>query len=183
MLRFLREGFTLVEILVVLAIGIVLAAAVLPSLIGGVDRTRVDESAESLQSISEAVSSMWKDVGRYPGKLSHLTTPITTGQNGICGTAYTAAQVATWAGPYLNRTVAGTGLPLPVGVARDSFSYDATVSPLLRVHVDSVTHRDVRALNAALDADADSAAGAVRWGPISGSGLAELVFVRPIRAC
>lgn len=181
MLRVRAGGFTLVEILVVLAIGLLLAAAVLPSLIGGVDQSRVEESAGSLDGIAEAIGSMFDDVGRYPGSLSHLTTPIVGTDTDICGNQY-GADAQSWAGPYLNRAVSTGGLVLPIGQARDAMSYTAA-PPLLRIHVDSVTHRDVRALDDHVDADADSLGGAIRWGPVSGSGLAELFFVRPVQSC
>ena len=176
-----RRGLTLVEILVVLAIGLVLAVAVLPGIIGSVDEARVDESAESLEGIVEAMTSMWEDTQRFPGLLTHLTTPIAAGDSDICGTNY-GGDAASWAGPYLNRTIPTSGLVLPIGVARNTLSYTAS-PPLLRIHVDSVSHEDARTMNAAVDADADSIGGAVRWGPVSGSGLVELFYVRPVPSC
>lgn len=178
--RSTRRGFTLVEILVALAIGIVLAAAVLPSLIGGVDRSRVTETAESLRGISQAMTAMYEDVGQYPGRLSHLTAGITTDAISGCGGQYGAA-AATWAGPYLNRTVPTAGLPLPSGVARDALTFVAGPPPVLRIHVDNVTERDALELNRMLDGDADAAAGGVRWGAVDASGLTELIYARPVR--
>lgn len=181
MLRTGRKGFTLVEILVALAIGIVLAAAVLPSFIGGVDRSRVAETAESLQGIATAMSAMYDDVGRYPGQLSHLTAGITAGEVDGCGGQYDAAATASWAGPYLNRTVPASGLPLPIGVARDALTFDAGPPAVLRIHVDDVTERDALELNRRMDSDDDPATGGVRWGAVSGSGLTELIYARPVR--
>lgn len=178
-----QNGFTLVEILVALAIGIVLAAVVLPNVIGGVDRSRVTETADSFEGIARAMTAMYEDTGRYPGQLSHLTEPITTAQAGLCGdppTAYDATAVASWAGPYLNRTVPQSGLPLPVGVARNALSY-ASPPPVLRIHVDDVTERDAVELNRLIDDDDDATAGGVRWGAVSGSGLTELVYARPVK--
>lgn len=176
-----RGGFTLVEVLVVLAIGIVLAAAVIPSLIGGVDRSRVNETAASFEAIARAVTAMFEDTGRYPGQLSHLTEPIAANQTGACTplTQYGAA-AANWAGPYLDRTVPATGLPLPIGVARNQIGHSAG-PPVLLITVDDVEERDALALNAKMDADNSANAGAIRWGAVDGSGLTELVYARPVR--
>ena len=69
-------GMSLIEILVVLAVMVTLSAAFIPSVIRGLDRARVSESAESLEAIGIAAGNMWKDVGVFPGRLSDLTSPI-----------------------------------------------------------------------------------------------------------
>lgn len=176
-----RAALTLIELLLVLAIGVILAATVVPALIGGLDRTRVDESAASLAALGDAIGSMHLDTNRYPGRLSHLSDPVSAVDSDVCGILYGAAATA-WAGPYVDRGIAATGVPLPIGVARNLLSYLAA-PPRLRIHVDSVSHEDARALNLQLDADADSLGGAIRWGPVSGSGLVELFYVRPVRSC
>lgn len=175
-----RSGFTLVEILVVLAVGLLLAAAFVPAMIGWLDRTRIDESAASLAGIAVAAASMWRDTGRYPGSLSHLTTPIAVGQTDICGATFGAA-AANWAGPYLNRFVPTTGLPLPIGVARDVLTrIDPPPAWLLVVSIDDVSHEDAVALNRKVDADDSATAGAVRWGTIT-DGAVVLDYMIPIR--
>lgn len=176
-----RRGFTLVEVLVVLAIGIVLAAAFLPSLLGGADRARIDESAASLAALGAAIGNMHDDVARYPGRLSDLAAPIGAAGTDLCGTAY-GATTTSWNGPYVERSIPTTGLPLPIGTARDQLAYTAG-PPILHIQVDDVGHADARALDAEIDADADSLAGAVRWGPVSATGVVVLSWVRPVRAC
>lgn len=176
----------MVEVLVVIAVGVILAAAIIPSLIGSLDRSRVEESAESLAGIAEAVGNMYADVDLYPGRLSHLTTPVGAGDADLCGpvTGSTyAGAAAAWAGPYLNRSAPATGLPLPIGVAQDVLTYDETVSPLLTITIDDVSHTDAVALNRAVDADDDAAAGAVRWGAVSTTGVVVLSYVRPVQEC
>ena len=75
-----------------------------------------------------------------------------------------------------------TGLPLSIGTARDLLAYTAG-PPVLHVQLDDVSHADARSLNRELDADADSAAGAVRWGAVSATGVVLLTYVRPVRSC
>jgi prepilin-type N-terminal cleavage/methylation domain-containing protein len=179
-----RAGFTLVEVLAVLAILMVVAAAVVPALIGGLDRSRINETASSLAGIGGAVDLMYRDTGRYPGQLSHLTTPITTGQQHLCGGNYTAAEVANWAGPYLNRQLPATGLPLPIGVAQNAVVL-MTPPPgtHLGVVVNGVSEEDAVALNRKVDADGSAAAGAVRWTTPPVDGVVTVTYVIPVRAC
>jgi prepilin-type N-terminal cleavage/methylation domain-containing protein len=178
-----RRGFTLVEVLVVLAIGVILAAAFLPAIIGRLDQTRVDESAKSLAGVVEAMRAMHADVGRDPGRLSQLTTPITTGQQDVCGAFYTAAEAAAWAGPYLNRPLSTTGLPLPIGLARDLLvNTPPPPGTLLHIIVQGVSHEDALALSRKVDGNEDPASGVVRWGGVT-DGVVELSYVRPIRPC
>lgn len=180
-----RGGFTLVEILVVLAIGIVLAVAVLPSVIGAMDQSRVEQSAKSFHAIGEAIGSMWGDVEQYPGSLSDLSGPL--GATDLCGNAY--ANPGDWTGPYLSRTVPATGLPLPIGTANNTLTYTEVVPPdpnpeyMLWVTVEGASHEDALALNAEVDDDGgDSAAGAIRWGAPT-DGVVDLSYVRPVQPC
>lgn len=179
MLNVGRRGFTLVELLVVLAIGTLLAAVVIPSLIGSVDQSRVEESAESLGGVADAVASMRKDMGQYPQLLTHLSDPVTSAHTGLCGASY--ADPSLWTGPYLNRTIPTTGLPLPIGTADNVLGYTAG-PPLLWINLPGVRHEDARALDRRVDADGDSVGGAIRWGSVV-SGLVDLSYVIPVRPC
>ncbi len=177
MLSVVRGGFTLVEILVVLAIGIVLTVAVLPSVIGAMDQTHVEQSAESLHALGEAISAMRKDVGQYPGLLSDLSGPV--GGTDLCGNALATGA---WTGPYLDRTVPSTGLPLPIGTASNALAYTAG-PPLLWITIQGARHEDALALNAEVDDDGGgSAGGAIRWGAAT-NGVVDLSYVRPVRPC
>lgn len=177
-----RSGFTLVEILVVLAIGIVLAVAVVPTVIGAVEQSRVEESAKSFRSLGEAIGSMWQDMEQYPALLSDLSGPL--GATDLCGTAFTAAN---WTGPYLNRSVPATGLPLPIGTANNTLTYTEQPQPnpteyLLEITVEDAAIEDARALQAEVDDDDDATAGAIRWGTET-DGLVDLSYVRPVQPC
>lgn len=181
LIRTRARGFSLGEILVVMAIGIILAAVFLPSLVGSLDRSRVTESAESLEGIVEAAGNMWRDVDRFPGTLSQLSQPVAAGDVDLCGNAY-GGDASLWNGPYLTRSIAATGLALPLGVARNALTYSAS-PPLMTISVDSVDEADARAMDDRVDGTSNPAAGAVRWGAVSGSGLVVLNYVRPVRPC
>lgn len=183
----------MVEIAVVLAIVLGLAALVTPGLLGRIDRSRVEASEESLRGIAMAIhdptpggGSFKRHVGVYPGAISHLTRPISTADTNICGVAYTAVESAGWNGPYLNRTAPATGIPIAVGVVRDAVTRDPAsggVAPVLRVHVDSVAIDDAGELDLEVDGVRDSTAGTVRWGAIDGEGFVTLDYLMPVKDC
>ena len=70
----LRQGFTLIEILVVVAIIALLGAVVVPNLMGGLDDSRLTAAREVIQSVETALNMYsMKHGGKYPDSLEALT--------------------------------------------------------------------------------------------------------------
>jgi len=68
------RGFTLVELLVVLAIIAVLLSIAAPRYSGSVDRTKEAVLHENLASLRDALDKHYSDTGLYPQKLEDLVT-------------------------------------------------------------------------------------------------------------
>lgn len=179
-----RRGLTLVEIIVAVAIILVLTAALAPTLIGALDRKRIERARDSLDALVAGMSEMRADNQDWPGKLSHMTTPITTADRNICGAAYSAGKVSNWAGPYLSRVIPSAGFPIGVGTARDSLVRELISGndSYLKIQVDSVEQSHASELDGWYDNDG-AAAGTIRWGAASAAGQVTLFFLRPIRGC
>lgn len=67
-----RGGFTLVELLVVLAIIGVLLSIATPRYTGSVDKAREAVLRENLSTLREAIDKYYADTGRYPSHLAEL---------------------------------------------------------------------------------------------------------------
>lgn len=188
-----RNGFTLVEIIVVLALVMALAAVVAPAMIGQVEQARVKRTAESLIALADAIDdpargggAFRQHVGFYPGALSHLTRPISTADASACGTPYAPADSAGWRGPYLNRLVPPDGLPLPVGEALDTLVRELAVprpDPMLRIRIAGLQLDEAHALDALLDGVVSAGAGGFRWTGADPEGFVDAGYLIPMKDC
>ena len=179
----LRIGFSLPEIIVSVAIFAIIAAVLIPQ----VSRTtaaastvdRANQAAVTLDQLARAIAffeatkpafSFHQTLGVYPGKLSHLVTPITTSQTNDCSVPYTTGQVSSWPGHnYYSVNIPTTGYKLADGfVTQDSLirspANAASVSAgILYIVVPAVARSDAAALARIVDNDSTGTVGAVRY--------------------
>jgi general secretion pathway protein G len=155
-----RAGFSLIEVIVAMAIMIIMAAVVLPSIVRSLDQARVADGVSELQKIGTGANDFQDDVGEYPRRITQLTTKITTALRACDGGTYVTGEVNSWDGPYFDRFVAASGLPVSIGLAQDSFPTTATS---LTIVVNNVSVADAIDIDAELDGDLNSATGGVRW--------------------
>ena len=89
-----QSGFTLVELLVVLAILGLLVAVATPQVLKYLGRAKNDTARIEMKSMSTALDLFLLDVGRYP-----------TQQEGLSALVANPGGVQSWHGPYLKATV------------------------------------------------------------------------------
>lgn len=83
-------GYTLLELLVVLAILVFIAGLAVPQVIGYLDRAKVDTARTEVQNIGAALDLFRLDVGRYPSE-----------GEGLASLVERPTGVEKWAGPYV----------------------------------------------------------------------------------
>lgn len=88
-----QRGFSLLEILVVLAIMGVLATLVAPRLFNQVDRSKITAATAQARSLKTSLDAMRLDIGRYPTADEGLSLLVTPPND--------PAARATWFGPYI----------------------------------------------------------------------------------
>ena len=103
-----KAGYSLLEILIVLAIIALIAALVGPRLFAQLDRSKVTTARVQVKALETALETMRLDIGRYPNPQESLSLLVVA--NG--------ATVTGWSGPYLSG-----GLP------KDPWGYAYVLEP------------------------------------------------------
>ena len=85
-------GFTLIEIMIVMAIIALLAALIAPRVIGQLGESRVKTTRAQVEMLGTALDTFRLDTGRYPTQVENLAALIEKPDD-----------LATWAGPYLRK--------------------------------------------------------------------------------
>ncbi len=181
-----ERGFSLIEVLVSLAIMVVIATVVTPNMAAVLDKARVDRAVESLESFSGAVDKFHSDVGDYPSDLGQLANAITTTDADLCGASYPPGHEKKWNGPYVTRLMPATGVPVAIGNVQlplTRVDEGTGQRALMRFTLPRVTEEDAIAVNRRIDGDADANANSVRWTVPDGEGLVTLYFLKPVKGC
>ena len=105
-----ESGFSLMEVLIALAIIASLAAIVGPRLTGHVDRSKVVSTQSQAKQIKASLGMMQMDIGRYPTQEEGLALLVQPGSLG-----------GVWRGPYLDGNV-------PTDAWGNAFSYTPPAS-------------------------------------------------------
>lgn len=92
--RLKTGGFTLLELLVVVAIIGLLAAFVGPRLFGNVSKSEITTAKAQIEAFSRAIESYRLDTGKFPDTAQGLQVLVTK-----------PADTARWNGPYLQKDV------------------------------------------------------------------------------
>jgi prepilin-type N-terminal cleavage/methylation domain-containing protein len=175
MLKALRpSGFTLVEIVVAIAIMAIMASVIAPSLIAFADRKRAETAAAMLEDVRVGLvgaNGFRAKVGKNAGKISQLTNRITAGNAAIdddsCGNAYKAADQTPWDGnaPFVPYMISRNGFATPIGTAEDTLNRNPNTNSagVTVVVFKNVDLRDVLLLDDVIDAGDGIAAGLVQW--------------------
>ncbi len=90
--RTARRGFTLIELMIVIAIIAIIGAIVVPSVTSAVRKARIKTTRVGLENVKNAIESYHADTGQYPPSLSDLKTRPSDEK---------AAK--SWEGPYIER--------------------------------------------------------------------------------
>lgn len=97
-----RFGFTLVEVLVTTVVVGVMAAVVIPAVVKQATAGDPARAASDLGAVKGAMEIFAQNVRpRLPGDIEDLINSISTTEEGVDGTVYTAANTSKWKGPYL----------------------------------------------------------------------------------
>ena len=150
------------------------------------ERARVIETdgfLSRLDSTNYGFTRFLADTKKMPGKLSHLSSPITTADRDLCGSTYNNSAINEWNSRYTDRIHSSTGTPVGIGTANDSIVYiESGGSNFAVVLIPGVSEGTVLRLDARVDtASGRSGAGAgtVRWSAVDAEGLVTAYWFYP----
>jgi general secretion pathway protein G len=133
------RGFTLIELVIVIAVIAILAALLVPTILGQAERARVSRAKGEVLEISKALGRMRTDTGASGATgatcfttLTNLNSATSPGTNcsaaalPVCGPA-NAGQLC-WGGPYMSANVSTDPWTQPYTVSYDSSTASITVT-------------------------------------------------------
>jgi prepilin-type N-terminal cleavage/methylation domain-containing protein len=183
-------GFTLVEVIVALAVILILAAVALPNVTGFLDQKRIDATVTQLATVRDALfnpaagnNAFYQQVTKNAGRLSELDSVIIAANvysDNSCGATFNNGDRTAWLskGPFMTyNSEHFTGMMTPIGMAEDTLTRDVSYNPAKnRITFLNASLADAQLLDAAVENDGFNA-GIVRWTPLNGvNGLVTLYY-------
>lgn len=171
-----KKGFTLVELLVVIAIIAVLAAVVAPNAFQAIEKSKVSAVISDYKAIKIATLNYYSDTGLWPVNAISNTHAgvvfVTGGDNAPFPTVATPKEPSGWNGPYIERWPSknpwGGSYTFISSTAADGAIDNTGIdnsSTIKYLKVTNVSPEGVKMLEAQLDRGAvDTDAGIVRFG-------------------
>jgi len=154
-------GFTLVEVIVLVAVVSIGASVALPFLLAERRGRRIDEAHQRYVEVATVIDRFHTVTGRWPQQLTYLRGTVANTSKDICGFNL-GARAGTWNtggdGNFrvLNHfftTTDATQLPMIIGLASASLSsQDVTGARLIQIVIPSVSEKDAQHLNLRIDA-------------------------------
>ncbi len=118
-----EKGFTLVELMVVVAILAILAALAVPRISNATDSAKQAQIMSDLRTIDSAITMYYTDVGTYPASIASLVTTAT-----VSGSTKGPWLVNTPTPPKGSVNISGTGQEITQSYAIDATANRATIT-------------------------------------------------------
>src|ERR1041384_4075290 len=172
----LRRGFALFAVLVIFAVGAILATVIYVTLSGDNDQARIEKAADVLHRLAAEIDTSRVTTGQsfagqvtvWPGKLSELYTKITASDKQCNGTGFLTTQVNNWRGPYHLVTISTAGHNIALGfVAQDALVKVSNSDEAITIT--TVALDAAKRLDLFVDKVADAVNGVVSYTPTGSS--------------
>lgn len=161
-----RPGFTLIEVLVIIAILAALSAALVPVVTGQIERASIQRVVGDLVNVRTGAEVFLTDVQRYPGDIEDLSAAVTDSDADVDGNDYPSGLRSEWDGPYIDRVMADgdsleTGLSAYIQDDLESVQHTNSIN-YLTVVVSSIDYNDCLEVDETIDGEQDNDAGRLR---------------------
>jgi general secretion pathway protein G len=179
-------GFTLLEVVVTVAILGMLAAVLTPQVVSRMNNGASATLLSTLTGLQEAATAHRGDVGRYPQTLRQLSTEPTSGVRDSCGRLIPGFAFELWTGPYVDRSIAATGIDIGGSVIAATLRRSPTTysdAGTLYIDVAGVDKDVADQMEQSMDGTIDYAAGSILWAQVGTTGRGTLSLASPVRGC
>lgn len=116
------KGFTLVEVIVILAVIAVLAAILTPTVLKYIEDARLNRALGDVRTVSAMLNDLIKDTGKFPGSMLDQTVPANTF---LCGPGTLAGGVV-WGATGTCESLSNHLLTNDPGVTAGTDNYPST---------------------------------------------------------
>src|SRR5688500_10906195 len=106
-----KKGFTLIELMVVIMILAILAALIIPKVVGRQEDAKRAQAAANMQELAKALEQFRVDCDRYP-----------TSEEGLEALREAPADITNWRGPYIMKGI-------PVAPWTNEYEYESDGQP------------------------------------------------------
>lgn len=156
------QGFTLIEVLVTVAIVGTLAAVLAPALINQLSKGDAGRITSDLVAVQTAVGAFNSDTRRYPVTLLQLKTVPGSTDPDILTNQFGTVLVKKWRGPYLSKDLNGsnampTGSGATISAAFGTASYNGIT--YLTITAGPLTLNEFNNVDQIIDESANSSTG------------------------
>jgi hypothetical protein len=119
----------------------------------------------SFTQMDSSIARFQRDVGEYPGDLSHLNRPVGTSDRDACNGRYSSTEVQGWKGPYLQQLVPSSGSVIGIGMILPGIDVvpGSRGAKLLSLNVAYVRLVDVQRMDAEIDGGDGRSSGRIQW--------------------
>jgi prepilin-type N-terminal cleavage/methylation domain-containing protein len=176
-----QQGMSLPEVVITAAILVVLAAAVIPTVMSRLDASRAASLVTEVAGLNKSLQTFRKDVGSYPRFLSYLTALPASNQETYCSTGlpfgtlivFLGPQLAAWQGPYSTRAITGDYTTSEGYTVENLMSYTApsgSVPAYLIIKINDISSGVAQFMDDAIDGPGNGfATGMFTWDGVNGS--------------
>jgi hypothetical protein len=163
-----RPGFAaLAAVLGLVAIGVIGTLAVLPLVETIAEQGRVEQTTDFLVNLTDTpkqgLQKFLADVGTAPGRMTHLSEEISSGQPDACGGTYNNGNVNGWQ-PVSNRVFVSSGVPTRLGIIDNVLVHLAEGGQnYVVLEIADVLLEDAQRMDVVADNPTGQTTGRVRW--------------------
>lgn len=164
-----QRGFTLIEMIGVVAVIGILASVAAPMIFDAIRNARVTAFVEDVNALKTAVTRYYNDTGTFP---THIPTDSRDTTKVLLRNP-AASPIAGWDGPYVEKDIVNPfragGYRGIVSTTNANFQFDldgdgnVDTTSVTVLRMDNVSDTDAQRISDILDSDGDVATGTAAW--------------------